>query len=256
MNFKRSLIYVAAFFIWQSGVILLQADASDEYALEFLNESKSITQGSLAIILVRSMGLEGKLPKAPLNDDYIELLDRNGIRPLEGWVPGRDLTNGDFAVILARAMGIDARRISANDICQDIREEIQKMWDLQRKQDGYHKSLKELFKDKRFFPYGPPENPFRLVYTDEDMDNRVDALIVPEGSPELDPRIAYMYALKIRGITLEGHVNKILNLKTIKRILRSPIFRNAPSCVATFAFQEPIETEAEAHVTPITAGGP
>ena len=244
---------------WVGVGISLSAYGAKEYiTFDFINESKNITQGELAVILVHSIGLESELPTAPILGDYIKLLEKNGIRPLGGWVRNKMVTNGDFAVVLACAMGIDMRLISPQEICEvTIREHIQKMWEVQYRRDGYRENLEDLLQDRRFFPDGPPKSPYGYPYVDKDGDYIVDPVAIMPGRPELHPTVKYIYTLRRRGITLEGPPTKILTLRLIKSALRSPIFRSAPIYVLAHGYEERVEeVEAIPYVTPITNGGP
>ncbi len=254
MHNRKHVVYALVITLWIVLGIPLSAFCVDEYVtVDFADESRNITQGELALILINSMGIESELPTAPIASDYIGLLDKNGIRPLGGWVSQKMVTNGDFAVILARAMGLETRLVSPYDIVNENRTYIQNVWEIQYRQDGRHKSLENLLRDARFFPLGPPACPFGYEYTDKDKDYVVDPVSIGPDEKELYPAVKYIFTLKQRGVLLEESPTKILSLKIVRAALQSPVFRSAPLNVYVHSFVE--EGEA-AEVIPITSGGP
>jgi hypothetical protein len=253
MHNRRYIIYLLAITLWIVFGIPLSAFCADEYVtVDFTNESRNITQGELALILITSMGIESELPTAPIAADYINLLDKNGIRPLGGWASDKMVTNGDFAVILARAMGLETRLVSPYDIVKENRIYIQNMWEIQYRQDGRRESLEDLLQDARFFPLGLPVCPFGREYTDKDKDYVIDPVSIGPDEKELYPVVKYIVTLRRRGVVLEESPTKILSLRIIRAALQSPVFRSAPLNVYLHGF---LEGEA-AEVTPITSGGP
>src|SRR3989338_6930296 len=214
MLYKNYLSYIFMITLWFVMGISLSAYGVDEYITrDFIDSAENITKGKLAIMLVNSIGLQSELPNAPIGPDYIKILEKNGIRPLDGWVPSKLLTKGDFAVILACAMGLDTRLVSSQEICEENKEYVQKMWDAQYRQDGYYKNLKELFQDKRFFPKGPPATPYGdNVYIDKEGNHRVGIAIGPENK-ETNPIVKYIVTLEKKGIDLKGAPQDVLTLK-------------------------------------------
>jgi len=253
MQNRRHIIYAFVVMLWIALGIPLAAFSVDEYVtVDFTDESRNITQGELAIILINSMGIESELPTAPIAADYVNLLDKNGIRPLGGWASQKMVTNGDFAVILARAMGLETRLVSPYDIVKGNRLYIQNVWEIQYRQDGRHESLENLLHDARFFPLGPPACPFGCEYTDKDEDYVIDLVSIGPDEKELYPAVKYIVTLKQRGVVLEESPTKILSLRIIRAALQSPVFRSTPPNVYVHDF---LEGEA-AEVIPITSGGP
>ncbi len=256
-RYKKHSIYIWIFVISFGFSHSLSAyEVPEAITVDFINESKSITQGDLAIILVRSAGLESELPTAPIKENYITLLDSKGIRPLTGWDRNRMLTTGDFAAILVHALGLDIKLVSAQEACDRAIEHIQNVWELQYRLDGYRKNLDDLLQDKRFFPRGPPESPLGHKYVDRDKNYAVDPVAILPGKEELQPAVRYIYALEKRGIILEGSPVDVVTLKSVKAALRSPVFRSAPGNVYAEGFEEEVKEKAKEHVTPITPGGP
>ncbi len=231
-------------------------EVPEAITVDFIDESKGITQGDLAIIIVRSAGLESELPIAPVKDDYITLLNSKGIRPLTGWDKNRMVVTGDFAAILVHALGLDIKLVSAQEACDRAIENINKMWELQSRLDGYRKNLDDLLQDRRFFPKGPPESPLGHKYVDRDKNYAVDPVAILPGKEELQPAVRYIYTLEKRGIILEGSPVDIVTLKSVKAALTSPVFRSAPGNVYAEGFKKEVKEKAKEHVTPITPGGP
>ena len=257
-NKKFLIIFIgAAILSFAPGISVSAYEAEEYIPKEFIEESKDVTQGGLAVILTRCMGLESELPKAPIQDDYIKTLDKNGIRPLGGWDQKKLLTNGDFAVILVHALGLDNKLVSAEEAYDRGREYIEKMWKIQYEQDGYRKSLENLLEDKRFFPKGPPESPFGYKYVDKDGDYAIDPIAILPGKRELQPTVRYIYTLEKKGVILKGPPEAVLTAKSVKAALNSPVFRGAPGYVNEFGLlKEEVKEKAEQAVTPITPGGP
>ena len=251
----RIFIFITAFFITLA-LSTVTAKAAEDITSHMINESKEMTEGELAVILVNSMGIESKLPIAPMSDDYISILDSDGIRPLSGWVAEKTLTTGVFAEIMACAIGVNTRLISPIEICNEERGHIQKMWDAQYKQDGRHESLEKLLQDKRFFPNGPPMNPYGYEYTDKNGAYTVDPIVIAPDRKILNPAVQSMYTLKKMGIEIEGDPAVVLTGKAVKGLLQSPIFRSAlPHAVINVPLTEQEKEKAGQHVTPVTPIG-
>ncbi len=254
---KRSIAFIAicAFLFTISAF----APANAQYvSLGSLNEPRPIKQGNLAAILVTGMGLEARLPVAPSSADYTRLLDKEGVRPLGGWAPNKELTTGDLAVILVYAIGADRKLASPEEIVTENLNYIQNMWDIQYGRDGRWESLEKLLLDRRFFPDGPPADPYGYQYTDADGDYIIDA--VPMTSvkikDELYPAVKYIYTLKSMGVPLDADPGRIVTDKTVKQILQGPIFRSAlPHEVIDVPLTKKEEAQAEQSITPITPGG-
>ena len=73
-----------------SAIALEDADVPEE----------GITQGEFALWLVEAAGAEGKLPPAALADDAINLLQKLGVKPKEGWSADKKLTKKDLVEML------------------------------------------------------------------------------------------------------------------------------------------------------------
>ncbi|MDO8525676.1 MAG: hypothetical protein Q7S07_04230 [Candidatus Omnitrophota bacterium] len=259
MGYRRYPIWTFVITLCVISIFTFRASASGEdrsVTSDYINESKNITQSDLAVILVHSMGSEPELPPAPMTKDFISALDKNGIRPLGGWDVNAMLTKGDFAVILVRAMGLDRKLVTAREACDIAVEAAQRKWEIQCRADGHYETLEKFLKDNRFFPNGPPENPFGHEYADIDGDYKIEPVVFAQGHQELQPSIRYIYTLENAGITVDGPPAKILTLAIIRQALRSPIFRSAPGNAFLYGFKEAVTAAAEKSVTPITAGGP
>ncbi len=80
-------------------------------------EGAKFTQGDLAQLLVRKLGLSRQMPASPTNFECIVMLSQNGIwpsptlkptdaNPTPGWDEEAEVTAEDMAVILVRALGL------------------------------------------------------------------------------------------------------------------------------------------------------
>lgn len=80
-------------------------------------EGAKFTQGDLAQLLVRKLGLSRQLPANPTNFECIVMLSQNGVwpsptlkpteaNPTPGWDEDAEVTAEDMAVILVRALGL------------------------------------------------------------------------------------------------------------------------------------------------------
>jgi hypothetical protein len=250
MRFNRVLMTLV--FLFVSAVSAFAQVAPGYVGAGDIDESKEMTQGQFAAILVSGMGLESKLPVAPTTNDYIKLLDSEGIRPLEGWSEARGLTEGDFAVILACAIGANAKLDPAIDICQKNREYIMKVWNEQYQKDGYRKTLDQLLRDSRFFPNGPPVDPYGYKYTDKNAQYIVDPVEIAPDAIEINPTVKYIYKLQSMGIPLRGEPARVLTMKVVRVLLQSPIFRSSLPYVV---INVPMSEEHKQEVVPISQGG-
>ena len=67
---------------------------------------EEFTQNNLAKMLVRVLGLEGRVPAAATIDDYFNLLTTIGVAPLDGWHTDEAITKNDLAVVMVQALGL------------------------------------------------------------------------------------------------------------------------------------------------------
>lgn len=70
------------------------------------NDQGAITQGELAQMVGEKMGLE--VPEGSGANEYISALDQRGIRPSDGWNPGKPVTNADLDNIFVGAGRLQA----------------------------------------------------------------------------------------------------------------------------------------------------
>ena len=66
-----------------------------------------ITQGEWAVVLVRALGEEADMPSNSTQHDYIAMLEKNRIQPMDGWNDGEFLSYGAKAVTMVQALGIE-----------------------------------------------------------------------------------------------------------------------------------------------------
>jgi hypothetical protein len=129
-------------------------------------EFGKITEGEFAVRLVKMMRLERSLPSAPLQADYVDLLEMIGLSPLIGWDQDRLLTRDNYAIIIAMAAGKEKLVWEkAQEVCDHNVEAINNRWELKRDLDRRPSvSLKEILEDKTYFPAGPPKCPYGRPY--------------------------------------------------------------------------------------------
>ncbi|MDP3980525.1 MAG: hypothetical protein Q8Q33_03820 [Chlamydiota bacterium] len=140
--------------IFQGGII--QADGEDVYDL---------TQGDFAIQLVNVLKLQSYLPQAPLENDYIDLLELFGISPLKGWERKKMLTEEDYIVIMARLSGQERQVYQAGlEFCEKVVMIINEAWQKQILEDGSAENLEVLLQDQRYFEGSIPSCPFGYQY--------------------------------------------------------------------------------------------
>lgn len=139
-----------------------------------------ITQEEFAVELVKSMKLEGSLPLAALASDCIDLLQRLGVSPLEGWQPKNYLTKEDYLVLLGKAHGKEDKVHELGEMVEleNVRV-INEKWQESYQQLGRWLTIEELLNSDTYFPDGPPKSPYGNTYQDEDGDHKVDETYLP-----------------------------------------------------------------------------
>lgn len=146
---------------------------------QMIKPPEYITQGNFAILLVRAMGMEGlfRAGAGALPQEYINLLEKLGISPLEGFQADKTLTKGELATILVKALGKEGEIFFRMRQCNRNLLVIMSAWASQNEEDGYWMNLEELLRDQRFFPDGPPICPWGYKYMPLDKDHIVDVHI-------------------------------------------------------------------------------
>lgn len=138
--------------------------------------SERLTQEEFAVELVKSMKLQSALPTAALASDCVDILERIGIAPLNGWKNKELITEEEYMVVMAKAHGKEAMlHDRAVAIEQKNIEVIDKKWQESYDKNGHWVSLNELLNDKNYFPEGPIKSPYGLAYEDKNGDHKVDA---------------------------------------------------------------------------------
>ena len=66
-----------------------------------------LTQSEWAVILVRSLGQDEEMKTASSQIDYIAMLEKNRIQPLDGWNHGEFLHYGAKAVTMVQSLGLE-----------------------------------------------------------------------------------------------------------------------------------------------------
>ncbi len=136
---------------------------------------EQLTQEAFAVELVKSMKLQSALPTAALAGDCVDLLERVGIAPLNGWKNKELITQEEYMVVMAKAHGKEAmlhdRAVAIEQKNIDV---INKKWQESYEKQGKWVSLSELLNDKGYFPEGPLTSPYGLAYEDKNADHKVD----------------------------------------------------------------------------------
>ena len=71
------------------------------------NKDVYVTQGEWAVYLVKAVGKESDVKTSASQLDFIALLEKNRIQPLDGWQHGQFLTYGQKAVTMVQALGLE-----------------------------------------------------------------------------------------------------------------------------------------------------
>ena len=66
-----------------------------------------ITQGEWAVLLVRAMGRDDEMQTNDAQFDYIAILEKYRVKPLDGWNHGEYLHFGAKAVTMVQALGLE-----------------------------------------------------------------------------------------------------------------------------------------------------
>jgi hypothetical protein len=83
-------------------------------------EEKPLKQSEFIMHLVKTMHLDSQLPANPKIDEYIKLLETQGITMPGGYKPDEYITTKQMAIMLAPAMGMDKTKF--NDIKNEMRQ--------------------------------------------------------------------------------------------------------------------------------------
>ena len=76
---------------------------------------KPLTQGQLAEILVKALGMVSALPQAAGDQQRFEILTQNGISPEGGWVASAVVTKKDLVTVLVQALGAENEVVNIED---------------------------------------------------------------------------------------------------------------------------------------------
>lgn len=71
------------------------------------NNDTFVTQGEWAVFLVKAMGKENEVAGEDAQIDFIALLEKNRIKPLEGWNSSEFLSYGAKAVTMVQSLGLE-----------------------------------------------------------------------------------------------------------------------------------------------------
>lgn len=160
-----SLVGVALF------VFALAAAAQEEVA--------KVTEGEFAAMVVKAAGFDAEVPANPAPKDYVTVLMRHGISPLDGWDEKRVLTIGRFATVMIQSRGIEQKVLDdgsdaakADRCLQNILRVNKKWYDI-FKSDKKWPNLSALLKTANFGGE-LPSCPFGAPYIDSNGDHFVD----------------------------------------------------------------------------------
>lgn len=93
---------------------------ANENIIKFFDRFNSpfITQGEWAVYLVKATGQAGKISTAASEVDYVALLEKNHIAPLDGWQLNNYLNFGDKSVTMVQALNLTGQ-LPENPTVQD-----------------------------------------------------------------------------------------------------------------------------------------
>lgn len=82
---------------------------STENIIKFFERNRSpfVTQGNWAVYLVKAIGETDKVPSSATEIDFISVLEKNRIAPLDGWNSKTFLTFGAKAVTMVQALNLE-----------------------------------------------------------------------------------------------------------------------------------------------------
>ena len=87
--------------------IAAQGGASENIIKFFeRNSDEIVSQSEWAVYLVKAIGEDDKLPSTSPSIDFIALLEKSRISPLDGWQAAEFLSFGDKAVTMVQALGL------------------------------------------------------------------------------------------------------------------------------------------------------
>lgn len=174
------MLSLGAAFVCGENAILDEEDTLQVPNDEEAQAGERLTQEEFAVELVKLMKLDGRLPTAALSSDCITFLEKLGIMPLSGWDAKALLNQEDYLVVLAKIHGKEkmlherAAAVEEKNI-----QVINQKWKESQDKDKRWPPLKELLKDKRYFPNGPPMSPYGFKYRDRNNDHKVDMPFLP-----------------------------------------------------------------------------
>lgn len=104
----RNSFRVAAVALTIAALIPGSALASENIIKFFeRNNDTFVTQGEWAVFLVKAMGKENEVAGENAQIDFIALLEKNRIQPLEGWNSSEFLSYGAKAVTMVQSLGLE-----------------------------------------------------------------------------------------------------------------------------------------------------
>lgn len=95
-----------------AGLLLAAVPGSaiaSENIIRFFESNKDVyvTQGEWAVYLVKAMGKDNDVKAEASELDFIALLEKNRVQPLEGWSHAEFLRYGAKAVTMVQALGLE-----------------------------------------------------------------------------------------------------------------------------------------------------
>ena len=94
-----------------AGILTLVPGAAmaSENIIKFFERHSDVfvTQGEWAVHLVKAMGRDEEMTSSASQLDYVALLEKNRIQPLDGWNGGEFLSFGAKAVTMVQALGLE-----------------------------------------------------------------------------------------------------------------------------------------------------
>lgn len=104
----RKTLGLAVFVVLVTAVLPGSVLASENIIKFYERHSETfVTQGEWAVLLVRAMGRDDEMESNSAQFDYIALLEKYRVKPLDGWNHGEYLHYGAKAVTMVQALGLE-----------------------------------------------------------------------------------------------------------------------------------------------------